>query len=179
MRRFTTSLVVSLTGCATSGYQKLPPGAPLAVEPIITQVPETVESTLRDDRGVTIATQSTVVGYRPRMTDFRLKQGDREIDEQDFYHLAGDSDAERTIADARSSAKLMNTIGWGVVGACGVAAVSAPIAMGKTGAYVTEGAIVIGALAATFAGLAHANINKKKLPAKRAYQAIGSKAAAR
>lgn len=63
-------------------------------------------------RSAVYADQSRLVSR----TKFRHYQGDSQLDEQDFFHIAGDLQAEKEIIDYRNNSVLMNKISWATVG---------------------------------------------------------------
>ncbi len=68
--------------------------------------------------GSTVGT-SSVYADQTRLvseTKFRHYQGDSQVDEQDFFRIAGDVQAEQKVIDYRRNSVLLNKIGWSAVG---------------------------------------------------------------
>lgn len=84
--------------------------------------------------------------------DWRPTQGTSVIDDQDFFRIAGDEDAERQIREQRDYARLINRVGYGLViggvGVMGFAGQMMPDASSKNRATV-GGLGLLGAITGT------------------------------
>lgn len=165
---------VASSACAHSHYRALPPGAPLAVVPVMSKVPITRDTYVTDASGVPIATETTVLGYKDVVSGFAFKQGDDYIDEQDFYRLAKDRDGLDAVERARKTGRFRNRLGIGLMIASTATAIAVPIAAGRSTAPYAIGqwfvAFPVG-LGLTFFG--KRPFDSHVLPANRAFQALG------
>lgn len=166
-------LIPFATACISDRFQNLPStnGEVLAVKPVVEQVPITRETQHYGENGQPIGASVTVVGYQPKTTSFTLALGDKTIDERDYFHLAGDREAEDAIASGRRTGKIMMGTGAAIV----LAGLVSTIALSSTDseAYVKalplEGGLIVGAIVYAIGGM---KVRKRYHSASRAFRAI-------
>ena len=172
------SLLCLLAACAADGYQHRASTGPraLSVEPELESVEDTQRSTLTDASGQPIATAETVVGHHTEISGYTLKLGADPVDERDFYHLAGDREAEDTIAASRSTGKLMNRIGLALVIGGTIATVAIPVALDDrhAAAYSVGQWFVSFPVGLALAAFGKARVEHHHFAAKRAFSAINA-----
>lgn len=141
----TPTLTLLLTagsgGCVSSAAQHLAVtgGEALSVEPATRDVPRMMRTELRDSGGALVGTENTIVGYDTVTVGFNTRLGERAIDEQDFYHLAGDRGAEDEIASARAKGVVMYDTGIAVMIASLATAIAVPILTTRQNASYSVG----------------------------------------
>ena len=130
-----------LSGCISSAAQHLADtgGDALSVEPATRNVPRMRRTELRDSGGALVGTEDTIVGYDTVTVGFNTRLGARAIDEQDFYHLAGDRGAEDEIASARAKGAVMYNTGIAVMIGSLATAIAVPIATERQNAKYSVG----------------------------------------
>lgn len=163
------------TACITDRFQNLPStnGEPLAVKPVVSQVPITRETQHYGSDGLPIGASVTVVGYRPETTGFTLALGDRTIDERDYFHLAKDQAAEDEIASGRRTGKILMASGAGIVlaGLVSTILLSSSDAPTYAKAMPLEGGFIVGAIVYAIGGM---KVRKRYHSATRAFHALGT-----
>ncbi len=117
-------------GCGRDGFRNLKHAGSLAVEPAIAQVPQTELTEIRDGNGTLVGTESRVIGYQPMVVGFRLTADGKDVDERDFYQLAGDGAAAARIGERRDVGRDMQRAGLGLILAGTAAAIALPILAG-------------------------------------------------
>jgi hypothetical protein len=155
--------------CSTNGLK-------LAVEPTYGNRERVAQTEIRNPDGSLAGTMSTVVGSDRVRVGYELKLGDKAIDEQDFFALAGDSATAARIASARRTRTIAGNVGGvlmlgglGGVVASNLIDLSEGTKMGATAASI--GAVISGLLVYTVAKIGmHA---RRTTPAE-AYKAIGA-----
>lgn len=181
VRPFVVLPLLLAFGCASSNYAGLArrgaSPAELEIVPTTSRVPDTVITEIKNDVGQRIATEETIVGWYDKVTGFSLQHAGKQIDEQDFYELAGDRNGVDAVERARARGRLMNRAGIFVMAAGTAAAIAVPVTFGrKTLPYaVTQWFFSFSG------GLVLAMFGERKfthtvLPASRAFGAIGHEA---
>jgi hypothetical protein len=175
-------LICALAGCLPNPATGVPSnGQPLRVRystGVGSYVSNDVTST--DVHTDSQGNQSTTEHYTPvehsyRWHDWKYLQGREELDEQDYYRIAGDRDAEKRIADIRASASLKMKIGVPLA----VAGLVAATVLGSVGHIGSDSTTALGYVGASVVGGAGALVvywgasqmkNRHHLPPARADQ---------
>ena len=110
---FVAVLVGPTLGCATANpaLHLLPGGKALRVE-TDTAVVAKMESKVVKENGILAFSLGGDMGRETQPRTFQLLHGDKEIDEQDFYELAGDNDAARQVKEYRDTQMLLQYLGY-------------------------------------------------------------------
>jgi len=175
-------LICALAGCLPNPATGVAPnGQPLRVRyssGVGTYVSNDVVGT--DVHTDSAGNQSTTDHYQPvehsyRWHDWNYFQGREALDEQDYYRIAGDRDAEQRVADVRAGASLKMKIGMPLM----VARLVAASVLGSGVKLGNDSATAIGYVGASVVGGAGALVfywgasqmrNRHHLPPARADQ---------
>jgi len=142
-------VLVALTGCATlpiTGVQAS--GEPLDVQSGLvthtwTSNDKVAEIQHKDENGNSIG-KSDVYEERQhsaQVLEWYPQQGGIRLDDEDFFRIAGDTDAASRIRASRESGVTLNKVGWGVV-AAGLAIVAGGMAM-RTSPDLADGGLYL------------------------------------
>ena len=122
----------------------------LAVEAAYRNVEQVAQTTYTNPDGTPGGSASTVVGYAQVRDGFSLKLGDKIVDEQDFYHLAGDQQMAERIARTRAKGIRRQRIGTVVAIGSLLGAIGIPMATGIQSATYSIPLGLVGELTALY-----------------------------
>jgi hypothetical protein len=160
-------------------------GQTLSIEPTYDSYARTADTTYRNPDGSLAGTSTSVVGYERYRSGFEYKLGNKRIDEQDFYQLAGDSQTANKIKNRRERGVFFTKLGTGTI----VGSLAGAVLLGvllpsnkdmlgystgpSTGLYLGALLVLVGGLTGTFEWLHGSALISQQQSAASGFKAIG------